>query len=107
MAKKDENDPGSVILASISAAPIVAPSAAELLSLAIAPPLDKRRDRWLESLATRLKKCEVRLESLGEDPAVVSTILYATQAALRTHQEEKLEALRNAVSNYGPPKIPG
>jgi len=39
------------------------------------------------------------LESLGENAAFVTTALQATQIALRTHQEEKLEALRNAVVN--------
>jgi hypothetical protein len=54
---------------------------------------------WFESLAERLKAIEGKLESLADNPAFVTTVLQATQIALRTHQEEKLEALRNAVVN--------
>jgi hypothetical protein len=79
--------------------PIAGGVAAEIFGLVLAPPLSKRRDAWFQSLAERLKGVEARLESLGENPAFVTTVLQATQIALRTHQEEKLEALRNAVVN--------
>jgi hypothetical protein len=49
---------------------------------------------------------EIKIEKLDDDPAVVSTILQATQAAIRTHQTEKLEALRNAVCNTALQRFP-
>jgi hypothetical protein len=55
----------------------------------------------LSSSAERLKIIEGKLESLAANPTFVTTVLQATQIALRTHQEEKLEALRNAVANSG------
>jgi hypothetical protein len=109
---KDENEStlpkqtaGDVVHAVVKGAvsgipiPIAGGIAAEIFGLVLAPPLSKRRDAWFESLAERLKAVEARLESLGENPAFVTTVLQATQIALRTHQEEKLEALRNAVVN--------
>ena len=36
---------------------------------------------------------------LGKTSSLLSAALTATQAALRTHQQEKLDALKNAVVN--------
>lgn len=83
----------------VSAIPFVGGPAAELFGLVLAPPLSKRRDEWLESVAKRLEAVEAKLDSLKDDPAFVTTMLHASQIALRTHQEQKLEALRNAVVN--------
>lgn len=89
----------SVVKGALSGVPLVGGIAAELLTLAFEPPLSKRRDEWMESLWKKLKAAEAKLESLQDDPAFFTTILQATQIALRTHQEEKLEALLNAVAN--------
>src|SRR5206468_713468 len=40
------------------------------------------------------------------NPRFTSTFIHATLIAMRTHQEEKLEALRNAVINSALPKAP-
>ena len=53
----------------------------------------------MESVAKRLEGVEANVNSMRNDPAFVTTALQATQIALRTHQKEKLEALRNAVVN--------
>jgi len=60
----------------------------------------------MQSIAERLKAVEVNLDSLRDDPAFTTTMLEASQIALRTHQEEKLEALRNAVLNTALGKAP-
>jgi hypothetical protein len=44
-------------------------------------------------------KTEVTPERLSQDPAFTTAFLHASQIALRTHQREKLQALRNAVLN--------
>lgn len=97
--------------AGIAAIPVVGGSANELLSLVLAPSLEKRRDRWLESIAEALKELEekvegFKIENLQEDESFVSTVMHATQVALRTHQKEKLQALRNAVLNATLPNAP-
>ena len=92
----------SVAKAAVSAVPIVGGPLAELLNLAILPQIDKRREDWLNSLAERLQKLEERddgfqMAVLADHPAFTSAMLQASAIALRNHDEEKLEALRNAV----------
>jgi len=70
----------------------------------LGPPVAQRRDDWLNDLERRLRDLEGRVEGfcfddLGKNRQFVSATLQATQAALRTHQAEKLEALQNALLN--------
>jgi hypothetical protein len=74
-------------------------AAAELFAVILPPPLEKRREDWMESVSERLDKAEANIESLGLNPSFVTIVVHATSIAVRTHQEEKLEALRNAVVN--------
>jgi hypothetical protein len=89
----------AVVKGVLSVVPLAGGTAAELFELVLAPPLSKRRDEWMESAAKRLEGVEANVNSIRNDPAFVTTALQATQIALRTHQGEKLEALRNAVVN--------
>jgi hypothetical protein len=87
------------------------PSGVELLNSIIMPPLEKRRDEWVESIAKRLVQLERDVSDLGladlsKNDAFVSSVLQASRIAMRTHQEEKLEALRNAVLNSAIPGAP-
>lgn len=97
--------------AGVSAVPVVGGSAKELLSLVITPSLEKRRDKWIESVAEELKKLEgivkdFKYESLCENENFVTNILLATRIALQNHQKEKLNALRNVVLNIAINKEP-
>ena len=90
--------------AGLAAVPIVGGSATELFSLVLAPPLERRRDEWLRELHERLMKLEAhaagfKLEDLGRNEVFVSAALQATQVALRSHEREKLDALKNALTN--------
>jgi hypothetical protein len=88
------------------------PSAAmEFFNLLIAPPLEKRRDEWLGTLAEKVDELQqhndgFRIENLRDNEAFVSAVLQATQCALRTHRREKLDALRNTVLNVALPSAP-
>jgi hypothetical protein len=90
--------------AAVSATPIVGGPAAELLGAVIGPAISRRSIRWLQRLAQRVQRLE-RLDSsltpaaLAEDEAFQTTLLHASQLAIRNHQEETLEALCNAVLN--------
>lgn len=88
--------------AGLSLVPAVGGAAAELLTLVVNPIIQGRRDRWLVSLAEAvddLRAHGIDVRTLEGNEAVVSIILNATQAAARTHEEEKLDALRNGVVN--------
>lgn len=92
------------IRAGLSTAPFLGGPLAEFFSIVIAPPLEQRRDAWMVEIYSRLKQLEekvegFRIENLAQNEVFVSTLFSATQVAMRTHQAEKLAALRNAVIN--------
>lgn len=77
---------------------------AELFVLAVGAPLEKRRQDWIRRIAEGLEDLQQRFEGfdparLPENEAFVSTAYQATQAVMRTHYEQKREALRNVVLN--------
>jgi len=95
--------------AGLSAIPVVGGPIAELLQLVLQPPLEKRRDEWLADLAARLHELETKgisLESLQSNEQFISATLQATTIAMRTHQREKLQALRNALLNIAVGQAP-
>jgi hypothetical protein len=88
----------------LSAIPVVGGAAKELFNSIIAPPLAKRQAEWMESIAERLEMLEkqvagFKIESLSSNENFISTVFYATTLNIRNHQEEKIEALQNAVLN--------
>jgi hypothetical protein len=83
--------------------PLVGGAGSELIGL-LSSPVAQRRDDWFEDLARRLHDLEGRVagfkfDDLANNEQFVSATLQATQAALLTRDQEKLEALRNAVLN--------
>jgi hypothetical protein len=89
--------------AGIGTIPIVGSVAVELFNAVVAPPLERRRDQWRESVGKRIQKLEesyqILPESLANNESFIDTVFQATQAALRTHHEDKILALSNAVTN--------
>ena len=87
------------------------PSASDLFSLIVTPSLEKRRDKWIVSIAVALMELDAKfdgfkVENICENDLFLSTVMQATQAAIRNHQKDKLEALKNAVLNAALPKAP-
>ena len=78
-------------------------AAVELFNRLLAPPIQRRRDAWLNGLAERIARLEqegrVKIDDLQQSDEFISTVMQASQAAVRNHQKEKLDALRNAVLN--------
>ena len=94
----------TIVKAGLSLIPCVGGAATEIFSVIILPPISKRRDEWLSSIAEGLKRLEkevkgFKIEELAKNDTFVTTVMHATQAAIRNHQTEKLEALHNAVLN--------
>ncbi len=82
--------------------PYAGSSAIELLNAVITPPLERRRQAWMTDIGERLEKLEADgfdIAALQKNEEFISTLLYASHLAIRTHHEEKLAALRNAVIN--------
>jgi len=97
--------------ASISQIPIAGAPAAEIFALVVTPPYERRRDEWIESIGNGLKEIAekvegFKIEELSNNKTFITTVTHASQAAIRNHQKEKLEALRNAVLNAALPNAP-
>lgn len=90
--------------AGVSALPTIGGPAAELFNLVIIPPLNRRREEWMESVASGLIELEktvdsFSIESLAKNPMFLTIVSHATYVAIRNHEDEKLFALKNAVIN--------
>lgn len=101
----------TILKAALSTVPLVGGPAAELFSALVTPPLARRRDQWVKEIAQALKELQgkvdgLTLENLSDNEQFISTLLHASQIALRTHHREKLKALRNAVTNAALPNPP-
>lgn len=94
----------------LSLIPYLGGPAVELFSALVAPPLERRRQEWMEAIATALNELHesdrINIDDLREDDQFVDVLLSASQSAIRTSQDEKLEALRNAVLNSALPNPP-
>ena len=96
----------------ISAIPVVGGAGAALLEAVFKSPLEQRKNRWLDSLADAIRELQDKVEELDferlrDDETFVTVATQASQIALRNHQQEKLDALRNAVLNSRLPNSPG
>lgn len=93
----------AVVRAALNAIPVAGGGAVELFNWLMTPPIERRRQAWMNDVADGLRALEdagaIKLEELRESDAFVDVVLHATQAAIRTSQEEKRTALRNAVLN--------
>jgi hypothetical protein len=71
-------------------------------------PIEKRKQAWLEQLSEVVTEVQRRVEGLTPErlAAFITVAMQASQMAIRNHQEEKLEALRNAVLNSALPNPP-
>lgn len=82
----------------------------ELFQMLVTPSLEKRRHEWMEAIAEELVKLgeqhEGILDDLKSDDVFIDTVMQASQAAIRTSQQDKKEALRNAVLNAALPCRP-
>jgi len=95
----------------VSAMPAVGGPLQVLYENVFEAPLDKRKRAWLEELASVVNELQERVdgfrpESLADNETFISVALQASQIALRNHQREKLDALRNAVLNSALPNSP-
>jgi hypothetical protein len=70
-------------------------------------PAHQRLDKFLLSLVEAIIEIEDKVESFSPDSPIFQTALIsALGTAMRHHQEQELEALRNTVLNAGLPNAP-
>ena len=97
---------GRAIVSAIPAGPIQV-----VFENVFSAPIEKRKQAWLEELADVVTELQQRVEgltpeNLAANEVFVTVAMQASQVAIRNHQNEKLEALRNAVMNSGLPNPP-
>jgi hypothetical protein len=107
--KKDKKDAlHTIAKAGLSSIPLIGGAASEIFSSIITPPLTKRRDDWIKEIAEGLKLLQKKvskfnIENLSNNDAFITTLMHATQIAIRNHKAEKVSALRNCVLNAALP----
>lgn len=74
-------------------------------------PLERRKQAWLEKLAEVVDELlrrskDLTPKKLAEDEVFITVALQASQIAIRNHQQEKVDALRNSVLNSALPNPP-
>ena len=92
----------TVAKAGISGIPLVGGPAAEVFAAVVAPPLEKRRNTWMQEVGEGLRRLEDRgkdLAELRENEEFIDIAMSATAAALKTANARKRTALKNAVLN--------
>ena len=95
--------------AGLSLIPVFGGAAAEVFSGIVISPSEKRRDKWIEAIVNRLRELEEKFESfsiqeLSQNELFISVLFQASKVVINTHQEEKINSLRNAVLNAAYPK---
>lgn len=86
----------------LNAVPYAGGTLAVIFVAAAGRKLRRRRDEWLQHLAEivqELSEQGLDPEALAEDDRFVDAVVSTTRVIEHTHQEEKIEALRNAVLN--------
>jgi hypothetical protein len=94
----------AVVRAGIGAVPLVGGAALELLARLFSSPLERRRESWFEEVHAAIADLQTRgvdVSALNDDDDFCNLVLDATAAAMRTHRDEKRQALHNAITNAG------
>jgi len=89
----------ALVKGTLGSVPLAGGLAAELFGMFVVSPYQRRLQIWIEGVAERLKSLDERLDvvSLANNETFVSTLIQATQAAVRTHRQEKILLLQHAV----------
>jgi hypothetical protein len=100
----------ALVRAGLGAIPIAGSAAVELFSSLITPPLESRRNIWMQEIANRITSLEkekvIDISKLSKNDNFITIMMHASQIAIRNHANEKLNALRNAVLNSALPAPP-
>lgn len=93
----------AVTKAGIGSIPIIGAAASELLQLLVTPPIEKRRNEWVNKIGERLKDLEekksLNLEELKDNEIFIDVVLQTSQEAIKTSEKEKIEYFKNAILN--------
>ena len=93
------------------AVPIAGSFLSEIVDLLYRQPIEERRQQWLREVANALvdlgrRQHDLTPERLAENQQFITVLHRATEAAVKTHQDQKRALLRGAVVSAGLPTAP-
>lgn len=92
----------AAVKAAVGSIPVAGAALNELLSVLVAPSLEKRKSQWMEEVGQGLRDIESKLSSLDDLQSkenFIDIAIEASRIAISTSQEEIRNALKNAVLN--------
>ncbi|EMJ7956256.1 hypothetical protein ACUYGN_15720 [Enterobacter chengduensis] len=92
----------TTVKAALGSIPVAGNAAAELFATVIESPFQKRKKEWMHRVAEAIELLKQRgldENTLKENEKFISAVFYASHLAMKTHQSEKLTALKNAIEN--------
>ncbi|EMN1411720.1 hypothetical protein ROS59_003779 [Enterobacter cloacae] len=92
----------TTVKVALGAVPYLGGALAELFSSVIESPFQKRKHEWMKRVVEAiydLQASGIKTDTLRDNEAFISAVFYASHLAMKTHQEEKLDALKNAIEN--------
>ena len=96
--------------ASLAAVPALGGSLVEAFNALIEPPMARRKTAWMvqvtDALNELFQKGVLTEEDLQQNEKFFTTLVHASNVAIKNHEQEKLDALRNAVINSALPDAP-
>ncbi|MDO6514051.1 hypothetical protein [Neptuniibacter sp. 2_MG-2023] len=99
-----------VTRAALSGVPALGGALAEAFNSLIEPPMARRKTEWMgqvtEAINELYEKGFVTEQDLQENEKFFTTLVHASNVAIKNHEQEKLDALRNAVLNSALPGAP-
>jgi hypothetical protein len=110
VVEPDSEKTHRVARAAIAAIPTVGGPALEIFNALIVPPMERRKTEWMIQVSQAINELYengvVTEKDLQENEKFFTTLVHASGIAIRNHQTEKREALRNAVINSVLPDAP-
>jgi hypothetical protein len=105
-----EASPGDLIHKAADSLASAVPGGSQLVHAVFTPPLERRRDDRMRDVGAKLREPSERnhvdFALLADNDAFVDTVFTASHAAIRTNQQRKRAALRNAILNAALPGAP-
>jgi hypothetical protein len=99
----EEDKAHRLVRTALSLTPVFGGSVVEAFNSIIQPPVERRREEWMlqvtEALNSLIDKEIISLEQLQNNEKFLSTLINVSTLAIKTHEEEKLKALKNVVVN--------
>lgn len=89
----------AIVKSIVGGMPIVGPALTEIVGLT-GNNYQRRVDHWIHQITgvvNRLNDMNITVQNLQQNEAFFSFLLHATPIAIKNHQAEKIEALRNAM----------